>query len=197
MQNNNRDITPEESLKLITSMIETTKHTISDTSHFYLLWGWAVIIGCLLQYYLKVIINYPHHYVAWLITIVAAVVHIFFMIRFGKKEVVRTFISEANDYLWTSLAMSFMVLMFVFAKFGWQYSFPIYIMLYGIGTYVSGRLLKFNPFIIGGICCFIIAAFTAYLKYDLQILITAFAILISYVIPGHLLRSYYRKTKTV
>lgn len=194
MRNNDRDITPEESLKLITSMIETTKHTISDTSHFYLLWGWAVIIGCLLQFYLKVIANYPHHYYAWFVTVVAAVVHIFFIVRHGKREVVRTFISDANSYLWTSLGMSFIVLAFVFAKFGWQYSFPIYILLYGIGTYVSGCFLKFRPFIIGGICCYIIAAITPYLQYDFQILITAFAILISYVIPGHLLRSSYRKT---
>jgi hypothetical protein len=177
-------------------MIESSKHSISDQSHFYLLWGWAVMLGCTLQYYLKVVVNYPHHYYAWFVTPVVLVIHIFFVIRQGKKELVKTFISEANQYLWTAIGFSFMVISFIFSKIGWQYSYPFYILFYGIGTYVSGRLLKFKPLVIGGICCGVLAAVTAYLKYDLQILMTAFAILISYIIPGHLFRLHYKKTKS-
>ncbi|MEJ7683802.1 MAG: hypothetical protein WKG06_39270 [Segetibacter sp.] len=66
MQVNEKEFSPHESLKLITEMIETTKNSISDRSHYFLLWGWAVVIGCLTQYYLKAILNYPQHYYAWL-----------------------------------------------------------------------------------------------------------------------------------
>lgn len=193
MKNNENDFSPEESLQLIRSMIEKTKHSISDKSHYFLLWGWAVFIGSLLQYYLKVIIYYPQHYYAWYITPVALIIFIVFLVRDSKKEKVKTFIDEASRYLWTGIGFSFMALGFIFSKMGWQYCYPIYILLYGIGTYVSGALIKFRPLIIGGIFCFPLAVIATYVEYDTQIITLAFAVLVSYIIPGYLLRMRYKK----
>ncbi|MEP7318966.1 MAG: hypothetical protein ABI921_09485 [Panacibacter sp.] len=193
MKSNANDFSPEESLQLIRSMIEKTKHSISDKSHYFLLWGWAVFIGSLLQYYLKVIIDYPQHYYAWYITPVTLVIFIVFLVRDSKKEKVKTFIDEASRYLWTGIGFSFMALGFIFSKMGWQYCYPIYILLYGIGTYVSGALIKFRPLIIGGIFCFPLAVIATYVEYDTQIITLAFAVLVSYIIPGYLLRMRYKK----
>lgn len=194
MKKNEEEFSPEDSLLLIRSMIETTKHSISDHSHYYLLWGWAVMIGCVIQYFLMSVIKSPHHYYAWLITPLALILQIIFIIKDKKKERVKTFINEANAHLWTIIGLSFIALFFIFSKTGWMYCFPIYILLYGIGTSVSGSLIKFKPLIIGGVANMVLSAITVYLRYDLQILMTAFAILISYIIPGHLLRLHYRKT---
>ncbi len=38
---------PEESLKLISSMIRTAKSNFYDSSRYYLLWGYAVILASL------------------------------------------------------------------------------------------------------------------------------------------------------
>jgi hypothetical protein len=193
MQKSEKEFSPQESLQLIQSMIETTKSSISDSSHYFLLWGWATMLGCLGQYIL-LMAGYPKHYYAWFITLVAVVVHVFFILRDRKKEKVKTFINEANGYLWSAIGFSFMVLAFVFSRIGWQYCFPIYILLYGLGTYVSGGLIKFKPLQIGGLLNFLIAAITVYLPYNNQMLMCALAILTSYIIPGHLLRIHYRKT---
>lgn len=194
MEKDDQDFSPHESLLLIRSMIETTKHSISDKSHYYLLWGWAVMIGCFIQYLLMAVFNYAHHYYAWFITPVALVCQILFIIKDKRKERVRTFINEANAHLWMIIGLSFIPLFFIFSKIGWMYCFPIYILIYGIGTSVSGSLIKFKPLIIGGIANMVLSTITVYLRNDLQILMTAFAILISYIIPGHLLRLHYRKT---
>jgi beta-lactamase regulating signal transducer with metallopeptidase domain len=194
MEKNDKDFSPQESLLLIRSMIETTRHSISDHSHYYLLWGWAVMIGCIVQYLLMSVFKYPHHYYAWFITLLALVIQIFFIIKDKKKERVKTFINEANSQLWMIIGFSFIALFFIFGKMGWMYCFPIYILLYGIGTSVSGSLIKFKPLIIGGIANIALSIITVYLRYDLQILMTALAILISYIIPGHLLHLHYRKT---
>ena len=193
METKESNFSPQESLQLIRSMIETTKHSISDKSHYFLLWGWAVFTGCVLQYYLKVIIDYPQHYYAWYVTPVALVIFVFLLIKDNKKEKVKTFINEASNYLWTALGFSFMALSFIFSKMGWQYCYPLYILLYGIGTYVSGSLIKFRPLIIGAAFCFPLAVVTAYVQFDTQIIMLAFAVLVSYIIPGHLLRMKYRK----
>jgi len=197
MQVNEDEFSPTESLKLITQMIETTKNSISDRSHYFLLWGWAVVIGCLTQYFLKAILNYPQHYYAWLITPVAIVFHFIFVYRDRKKDRVKTFINEANAYLWTSIGLSFFVLGFVFARIGWQYCYPFYILLYGVGTYISGSLLKFKPMIVGGLLCFVLVIICVYQPYDFQMLITAFAIIISYIIPGYMLRNQYKNQKII
>ncbi len=193
MNTSDKDFTAQESLQVIRSMIESTKSTISDRSHFFLLWGWATMIGCLLQYYLLVIVKSAHHYYAWFVTPVAVLLHVIFIYKYKKGKKVKTFIGEANGYVWTVVGLSYLALGFVFEKIGWQYCFPFYIMLYGIGTYISGSLINFKPMKIGGMLCLILVAVAPYLNYSLQILLAAFAILISYIIPGHLLRNQYRK----
>lgn len=195
MKKNEEEFSPEDSLRLIRSMIDTSRHSISDQSHYYLLWGWAVMIGCIIQYLLMSVFKSPYHYYAWLITPLALILQIIFIIKDKKKERVKTFINEANVHLWTIIGLSFITLFFIFSKIGWMYCFPIYILLYGIGTSVSGSLIKFRPLIIGGVTNLVLSAITVYLRYDLQILMTAFAILISYIIPGHLLRNQYIKAK--
>ena len=172
-----------------------TKSSISDKSHFFLIWGYATLIGCLIQYGLMVVVEYKHHYFAWFVTPVALLVHIIFITRNKKEDKVKTFIGEANGYVWMILGFSYIVLSIIFSKIGWQYCFPFYILLYGIGTYISGSLLKFKPMRIGGAFCLFLAALAPFLDYSFQILLSALAILVSYIIPGHLLRSEYRKTK--
>lgn len=188
-----KDFDATESLLLIRSMIESTKTNLRDGSHYFLLWGWATMIGCIIQFTLLNIVKYQHHYYAWFITIAALIVHVIFIIRDNKTERVKTYIGQATGYLWMAIGFAFIVLAFIFSRIGWQYSFPFYILFYGIGTAVSGALLQFKPMIWGGVVCFVFAAFAPYLRYDLQILITAVAILLSYIIPGHLLRLRYRK----
>jgi hypothetical protein len=194
MKDEDKAITAEESLALIRSMIETTRHSISDSSHYFLLWGWAVFMGCVLQYVLMTVVNYHHHYYAWFITPVALIFHAFFIARDRKKQRVKTFINDANGYLWTVIGLSFFVMSFIFSKIGWQYCFPFYILIYGIGTFVSGNLIQFKPLVVGGIINLVLAIITVYLPYDVQMLMTALAILLSYIIPGYMLRMHYRKT---
>jgi hypothetical protein len=187
-----RELSPQESLSIITSMIEKTKHSISDSSHYFLLWGYAAFIGCVGQYVLMTQ-GYEKHYQVWLVTLVALAVHIYFIIRDSKREKVNTFLSEANGYLWMGIGISFSVMAFIFSKIGWQYCLPFYVLFYALGTFVSGSIIKFKPLIIGGAICFALAAVTPFVSYDIQLLLAATSLLISYIIPGHLLRSLYQK----
>jgi hypothetical protein len=193
MDDTQNEFSPEQSLRLITSMIETTKNSINDNSAYFLLWGWGILLACAVQYYMKAILNNPNNGVAWLIIPVLLVVQIFLVMKRRRKEKVKTFINDASAYLWTAVGFSYFVVLFVFAKIGWEYCFPIYIIFYAIGTYVSGCLIKFKPLIIGGLICFPLAAVTAYLDLDYRIIMLGIAILISYIIPGHLLRAKYKK----
>ncbi len=193
---NEKDLSPLESLSIIRNMIEATKHSISNHSHYFLLWGYAIFIGCSIQYALLVV-GYEKHYYAWFVTLVAIVIHNIFIFRDSKKQRTVTFIEEANGQLWMGIGIAFGVLSVIFIKLGWQYCFPFYILFYAMGSFISGHLIKFKPLVIGGIVCYILAALAVFTNYPTQILITAISILISYIIPGHLLRTQYQKAKTL
>lgn len=186
-----KEMSPQESLSLISSMIEKARHTFSDSSQYFLLWGYAVFIASAAQY-VMISVNYDKSYMAWWIIVPALAVHFMLVARESKREKVSTYISEANGYLWMGIGFCFAVLSLVFAKIGWQYSFPFYVLFYALGTFVSGSLIRFKPLIVGGIISFVIAAGIAYFDYKTQILLAAVSILVSYIIPGHLLRARYK-----
>jgi uncharacterized membrane protein len=193
MDVNENEFSPEQSLRLITSMIETTKNSINDNSIYFLLWGWGIFLACAVQYYMMAILHNPYNGLAWLIIPVLAIAQIVLVIKKRRKEKVKTFINDASAYLWTGVGLSYLTVLFVFGKIGWEYCYPIYIIFYAIGTYVSGCLIKFKPLVIGGLICFPLAAVTAYLDLDYRIIMLGIAILVSYIIPGHLLRAKYKK----
>jgi hypothetical protein len=90
--------------------------------------------------------------------------------------------------LWSGLSISFVVLCFILANIGWQHAFPIYILFYATGTFISGGILQFKPLQAGGIICWLLAVVATFATYQNQILLTAVAILVSYLVPGYLLR---------
>jgi hypothetical protein len=193
MDDKENEFSPEQSLRLITSMIETTKTSINDNSIYFLLWGWGILAACAVQYYMKAILNNPYNGLVWLIIPVLVIAQIFLVFKRRSKQRVKTFINDASSYLWTAIGFSFFTVFFVFGKIGFEYCFPIYIIFYAIGTYVSGRLIRFKPLIIGGLICFPLAIITIYLDLNYRIIMLGLAILISYIIPGHLLRAKYKK----
>ncbi|MBS1946691.1 MAG: hypothetical protein JST47_02895 [Bacteroidetes bacterium] len=197
MKNQENEFSPEQSLKLITSMIETTKNSICDNSIYFLLWGWGILIACAVQYYMKAILNNPNNGMAWLIIPVLVVLQIFLVFKRRGKAKVKTFISDASAYLWTAIGFAYLAMAFIFAKTGWEYCSSFYIILYGMGTFVSGQFIKFRPLIIGGIICLPLAIAAVYVDFDSRILILGLSILVSYIIPGHLLRAKYKKQNLV
>jgi hypothetical protein len=180
--------TAMQSLELIRSMIEKTKDNISGNRFYFLLWGWITFFAVLGQFVLKVIVKYEHHYIVWLLIFVGIALSIGYSIREEKKRKVKTYVEENMSFLWTGMGISFLVLSILFIKIGWQYCFPFFILMYGLGTFVSGRILKFAPLVIGGIIAWVLAAIAVWVPFDYQMIFAAMALLFSYIIPGHLIK---------
>lgn len=189
-----QDFAPDESLRFIRSMIEKTREGISDDSKYFLVWGWGAFIGCLSQFMLKVVYSYPYHYRVWFITFICAFITIVMGLRDRRNKNVKTYVGESMSYLWSGLGICFFIISIIFMKIGWQYCYPFFMAMYGLGTFISGRILRYSPFVVGGLISFLLAAVSAWVHYDYQILFTACALLISYIIPAHMFRYKYRKS---
>jgi hypothetical protein len=184
------NLSPEQSLQLIRSMINKTKQDMSDNTSYFLVWGWITFIACAGQFILKRFVQYEKHYQVWFIILIGIGFTIYQGIREGKTQKAKTYIGESMKYLWMGMGISFFVLSMILTKIGWGSAvFPFFIMLYGLGTFVSGNFLQFRPLIIGGIIAWALAVAAVYVEYDYQILFGALAILFSYIIPAYLLRS--------
>ena len=181
---------PADSLKLIQSMIDKTKQNLSGNSHYFLLWGWITFVACIGQFILKHFLDYEKHYLVWWVLVIGIAGSIYFSIRDAKTRKVKTYIGETMAHLWTGMGITFFIISMILTKIGWGSDvYPFFMVLYGLGTFVSGSIIKFNPLIIGGIISWILAVIAVYLPYDYQILMGALAIFFSYIIPGHLLRN--------
>lgn len=181
--------TPQESIILIQSMINKTKQDMSDKSVYYLVWGWITFIACTGQFVLKHIYNYEKHYMVWWLIVVGIIFSAWYGIKQGKTQKVRTYVGDSIKYLWIGMGIAYFVLSMILSKYGWdKIVFPFFIMMYGLGTFVSGNIIQFRPLVIGGVIAFALAVSAAYVDYDYQMLFAAAAILISYIIPAYLLR---------
>ena len=184
------NISPQQSLQIIQSMISKVKDNISENRFYFLLWGWLTFLAILIQFMLKVVFHYQHHYLVWLVTIPAVLITV---LRSRKRErtMPRTYVSESMSYLWKGIGISFFILCLIISstKEGWLNGYPFYVLFYGLGTFVSGKILQFRPLIIGGIINWLLACVAVLVYFDYQMLVAAAAILTSYIIPGHLLKS--------
>ena len=191
-----KDFSPEESLQLIQSMINKTKDAVAVDSFYLLFWGWLVFACCVVEYVLMECYQYPNHNFVWWTMPLGGIVSAIYSARQAKKRKSTTYIEETLGFLWIAIGMSFFVMVFInVVSDAWKTAFTYYILMYGIGTFVSGNLIRFKPLVIGGILNFILAALSIKFNFANQLLIGALAILISYIIPGHLLRIRYNTKK--
>jgi hypothetical protein len=187
------NFSPQQSLELIRLMIYKTRSNLGEHRFYFLLWGWVTFSAILAEFVLKVVLRYEHHYLVWLVSFPTVVITMVHSAK-RKNNSARTYIGESISNLWTGIGISFFVLSIIVSNSsdGWNYAYPFFILFYGLGTFVSGRILQFRPLVIGGILNWVLAIACIFVPFDYQLLITAAAIFTSYIIPGYL----FKKTGT-
>jgi hypothetical protein len=186
-----KELSKEESLSIITSMIEATKKDLQDNGSWYLLWGWLVFIACAIHYSMMKA-GYEHPYYAWMLMPLGGVISVVKGIREEKRQRVKTFVDDFMRYI----LIAFLVcLLMVLLNFGVLQlaTYPLLMMIYGVWLFVSGGVLSFRPLLIGGIINWALAAIGFYVGFETQLLLLAAAVLFGYIIPGYMLRSRYNK----
>lgn len=183
------NLSPQQSLLLIESMIKKVRNDIGENRFYFLLWGWITFVALITQFVLKVVVHYRHHYIVWLAIIPAVIITIIRASR-SEKRSHSSYVGDSMKHLWTGIGISFFVLSFIIQNSAgkWFIAYPFFILFYGLGTFVSGMFLKFKPLIIGGIFNWVLACICVLLPYDYQLLTAAAAILTSYIIPGHIIQ---------
>jgi hypothetical protein len=178
---------PNQSLELIAAMIYQAKGNFKHNAIHFLLWGWVVLIGNAGMYFLiQQDVKAP--YMIWLITLPAAALSAYFGYRQGKQSRVRTHLDTIYMWLWISYGMVIFTLLFFGHTINYQIS-PVILLFSSVPTFISGITLRFKPLVIGGILFWISSIICFSLSLEIQLLLSAFAIICGYLIPGYLLRA--------
>lgn len=186
METNEKVLKPEESLQIIEKMIQRTKGNLHDSSFYFLLWGWIILIiniGQIILNYMK----YNKPYFIWLVIIPGIIASAVYGARTGKKAKANTHLDKINFMIWMAfLACYFTVIIFM-KNLNYQIV-PLIFILAGNATFLTGIVIKFKPLIWGGVV-FLAGVFAyfllpgAYFQY-----ISPIVIILGYLIPGYMLK---------
>jgi hypothetical protein len=191
---NEENFSPQDSIRVIQSMIDKTKEDFAENAFFYLLWGWLIFIASLLQYILLVVMKYPYHYMVWNLMWLGGIISIIYGIKYRRKLKFKTYMSESMRLFGIGSGISFTTLSLIFVyKEVWTIAFPVYLVLYGFCSFVGSAILRFNPLRWAAAACWAIAIASAFAPYQVQLLLIALAVLTAYIIPGYLLRAKNKK----
>lgn len=188
------NFTPEQSLHVIQSMIDRVKENVKDNSFYLLLWGWLVFAAAILHFGLMKFTDFKQPWLAWNLMWIGAIISIVNGISQSKQERVKTYIGETMRYFGISQGIIFGSLAFIFGYYDlWHFSFPIYILIYAVACFFMGTILQFSLLKWTGLSCLLIMVASVFTGYQYQLLLMALAVLIAYIIPGHILKKQENK----
>jgi uncharacterized protein with PQ loop repeat len=211
-----KKLSEQESLALITQMISRAKEAYYSTGLDAIMWG-CVIAICSLVRLSEIHFGYKLPFDIYLLTVVAVIPQIFIVIKEKKERKAKTYDDAFIGYLWLSFGISIFLLILicnnVFNEWGawtdkyqaatgqstspgfYEFVAPLFLMLYGMPTFVTGAACKFKPMLWGGIFCWLCSIATIYTSIKLDLILTASAAIIAWLIPGILIKIEYGRVK--
>lgn len=185
-------MTEQESLNLISRMIYEAKGYYYENGLSGLIYGFSVLICCMLSYMRdEKIIEFPFHPFYMLVPV-------FFILGWvqwkeEKEKKAKTFTDEAIDYVWIGFMLSALVA-FAAGFAGLYYiSIAIILVLMALATFLTGMIAKFRYHIACSFISWVLAIISFFmLNPNIYLLLAANAVLV-WVIPGFMLRAAFKK----
>jgi hypothetical protein len=187
MKNESDNLSAQQSLDIITTMIREAQGNVRQNGFHFLLWGWVVATADIGMYILTKL-EYPRPYIVWAITIPAWVISLWVGFRQGRSERKTTHLDTISGWLWVCFGVCIFTLIAFGGKLNYQLN-PLIITLSAIPTFMSGVIIRFKPLLLGGALLWAAGIVSFLSPMEIQPLIGAAAVLCGYLVPGYLLRN--------
>lgn len=191
---NEKQFSESESMMVIQRMIATAKNELIDDSFYFMFWGW-IVFAASLGHYLLWQVGFSAPYIVWLLMPLGVIITFFYGKRQHKDQPVKTYVDEVMKYVLIAFGVSLAITLSFQSKLGLN-TYPMVMMIYAVLLFVSGGSIRFRPLIIGGIINWLIGIAAFFVSFDIQLLMLAGAVLLGFIIPGHMLKSKVQKTKS-
>ena len=185
-------LTEQESLRLINEMIGKAKQSYVTKGIASIVWG-ALIIICSLLTWAQVQYKFALGFDVWLLVFVAVIPQLYFSIKEKKEKHFVAHDETTMRYLWSTFGICIFILTFYDSRFGSENSTSLFMMLYGIPTFITGGIFKYKPMIIGGLICWILSVVSIFTPFSTDMLFMAACGLFAWLLPGIILWRKYKK----
>jgi hypothetical protein len=187
MENEEKLMTGEESLKVITAMINKTRVNVTQSSFHLLFWGWLILACSLSEFLLYKFTDFANAWYIWFFVVPGVFVSMIYGFTKGRKASVHTYAEGIYVWVWMAFFIASVVLFIVHSS--QMESVSKYILLIAaMPTFISGIVLKFKPLIWGGVSMWVLALAAHFGGDTISGLAVPVAMVTGYLIPGYLLR---------
>jgi uncharacterized protein with PQ loop repeat len=216
MSQSEKQLTEKESLELITSMINKAKDSYHDTGIGAMMWG-SVVAVCTLIRFTEYHFGYRLPFDIYLLPLFAIIPQVFITMKEKKERKVKSYDDRYMDYIWLGFGISLFLLIHIINlvykdwepvakeyrqltgnspsfKFH-EFIHPLFLILYGLPTFITGAACKFKPMFWGGLFCWICSVIAVYTDIKIDLLLTAASAIAAWFIPGFIMEKEYRQYK--
>ena len=184
-----RKLEAAESLELIGRMIENTRSRIVRNSGRPLLaWGYATVLTTLVVWGAVVGFQDPRWNFLWLLLPVLG--WLLMRLTRGKRTEgeARTFVDRVIGNVWFVMGLTamFVSLLTLFTPIRLPILFII-LLIMGMGTAVTGLIIRFTPAVAGGTAAIVLAPLTMLVGNLWQPLLFIVGFVVMMIVPGHIL----------
>lgn len=215
-----KQISEQESLRLITEMIQKAKRSYHESGTGAILWG-SVIAVCGLVSFAAMQWQFSVGFDVWLLALAAILPQVFLVIRERKQRKALTHTDAVLNQVWMVYGISIFALVFYFnivpsvtdrllhnegavimqrdSATGIEKPFRYFVassgslllLLYAIPTLITGLTYRFRPMLIGAIFCYAFFVLSLFTTTKWDMLFNGLAAIGNWLIPGLLLRKRY------
>lgn len=187
MENEEKLMTGEESLRVITDMIYKTRVSIAQASFHLLLWGWLIFACSLSEFLLWKYAGWTNSWYVWFAVIAGVLVSFIYGFAKGKRE--RIFTYGTRIYVWTWIAFFWAsVIFFIIFPVETESVGKYMLLLAAVPLLISGVILNFRPMMWGAVAFWILALAAHFGGGTVSGLAVPAAMVLGYLVPGYLLR---------
>lgn len=190
-----REIDTNQSFELINKMVNQAQNKFTENGFLLLFWGWLVFITALV-FYCLISAESSYASLAWVTMPFGGIFTAVYVMKKNKTEKVKSFSDDYIGYVSIAFTISMFIVLTQTNKLQLN-CYPIIILLYAIMTFVIGGIIRFKPLIICALVSFVLAFAAFYFQFKVQILLIALSVLVSYILPGHLLMRKFKSQNNV
>ncbi len=190
------NLTPEESLSLISRTIEETKQKFQENGHIIVLWGSITFLVFFLQYFFSLVGWYKKFDIIWTcILFPLGAIYTFIYIRRKEKKnhLPSTILGRIFETMGWVMGMNLMIIGFMFGDHLGDALAPIFLVFLAFTIIVIGVAIKYKPIMIGGILLNLIGLGTFLIDREYHGFSMMLGALVGLIIPGILLNKANRK----
>ncbi|MRR19309.1 hypothetical protein EG827_03870 [bacterium] len=188
MENEEKLMTGEESLRVISEMINKTRVSITQSSFHLLFWGWLIFACSLSEFLIWKLTDWNNSWYVWLFVIPGVLVSLIYGFVKGKREKVFTYGTAIHVWTWMAFLVS-SVIFFILFPVETQSVGKYMLLMAAMPLSVSGAVLRFRPLMWGAVSFWLMALVAHFGGPTVSGLAMPVAMIAGYLIPGYLLRN--------